>query len=196
MTEEDLKKLRVGDMPFDIDQYLYLDEQQQQPELTPEDRALMIAQQGQQMITSQGGGNPFHPAQTWDDKAMHRMLTVKMPKNEKEKCNLWTTESEFIEQFGLLNLPKIDFDKFVRMYRKIENLCKGEGNSEIVKSRQRKLAQQVIMYKSRGDNPLIGITERGAWITTRNELQQVVKMPMVDNRQGFIGGIKSRIFGR
>ena len=177
MTLDDLLDLSVGDDRIDID--ISKPRRQEDPsyEMTPY--------------------NPMmsRPMQTWDDRTMDRMLTIKRP--IAISGEMWITESGFAETLSLLPLNKMEQRMFWRKFRRIQMLASGELNKRIMDSRQERLALELISQKSRLDVVEGGnLNERLAWITNKQMIEQTLRTPPPQRAKGFIGSVVDGLTGR
>lgn len=142
--------------------------------------------------------NPFSrvPYQTWDDRTMDRMITIKRPKGVKSG-ELWITESGFAEVLSLLPLNKKEQKEYWRKFRKIQMIYTGELSAKMVDSRQERLCMELVSQKSRLDVAANGnLNEREMWITNRNLIEQTLRTPPPQQPKGFVGSVLSGITGR
>lgn len=142
--------------------------------------------------------NPFisRPMQTWDDRTMDRMITIKRPK-KVVSGEIWITESGFAEVLSLMPLNKTDQHMFWKKFRRIQMMAPGELNKHIVDSRQERLMMELVSQKSRLDAAEGGnINERGMWITNRQLVEQTLRQAAPQRPGGFIATIAEGLRGR
>ncbi len=148
---------------------------------------------------AQYGVSPYNPfqsqrLQTWDAQCMDRMLTIKRPK--VSSGTIWITEAAFAETLSLLPLNKTEQARYWRKFRKIQMLAAGECNKKIVDTKQERLMMELVSQKSRLDVvPAGNLNEREAWITTRQQVEQTMKVPQVQQR-GFFSSVLGGVTGR
>ena len=177
MTLDDLLDLSVGDDRIDID----ISKPRRQ-----EDPSYEMAPYNPMMS---------RPMQTWDDRTMDRMLTIKRP--IAISGEMWITESGFAETLSLLPLNKMEQRMFWRKFRRIQMLASGELNKRIMDSRQERLALELISQKSRLDVVEGGnLNERLAWITNKQMIEQTLRTPPPQRAKGFIGSVVDGLTGR
>ena len=172
MTLDDLTNLSAGDGQLDLD----LPQQKQ-----PKDPQYEMSQY-----------NPFavRPNQTWDDRTIDRMLTVKRP--TVPSGTIWITDAGFAEVLSLLPLNKSEQVRFWRKFRKIQMVATGELNNKIVDSRQDRLLVELVSQKSRLDVAANGnMNEREMWITNKQLVEQTLKTPSPQPAKGFISSVLS-----
>jgi hypothetical protein len=178
VTLDDLTNIRAGDRPVDFSVDIPReDEQAMQYGMTPY--------------------NPFQSQklQTWDAQCMDRMLTIKRPK--VPSGTIWITEASFAETLSLLPLNKIEQARFWRKFRKIQMLASGECNKKIVDTKQERLMEELISQKSRLDvSPNGNLNEREMWVTTRQQIEQTMKVPQTSQQRGFFSSVLGGITGR
>ena len=179
MTLEDLTDVTVGDDRIDTSINIPREKKQEDyNEITPY--------------------NPFisRPNQTWDDRAMDRMITVKKPANVPSGT-IWFTEGKFVEVLSLLPLSQKAHQRYVKKYKRIQMLATGELNKKIVDSRQDRLLYEILAQKSILDAVEGGnINERGHWITNRQLVDQTLRQSLPSRPKGFIESIADGISGR
>ena len=142
--------------------------------------------------------NPFvsRPMQTWDDRTIDRMITIRRPK-ETTSGDIWITERGFAETLSLLPLNKVDQHMYWKKFKRIQMLQTGELNKKVVDSRQERLMLELVSQKSRLDVAEGGnINERGAWITNRQMIEQTLRQSLPSRPKGFIESIADGISGR
>jgi hypothetical protein len=179
MTLEDLTDVTVGDGPVDTSVNMPKEKKQDEyNEITPY--------------------NPFlsRPMQTWDDRAMDRMITIRRPK-ETTPGEIWITERGFAETLALMPLNKSDQHMFWKKFKRLQWLQTGELNARVVDSRQERLMFELVSQKSRLDAVEGGnINERGMWITNRNLIEQTLRQSLPSRPKGFIESIAEGIAGK
>jgi hypothetical protein len=75
-------------------------------------------------------------------------------------------------------------------------LAAGECNKKIVDTKQERLMMELVSQKSRLDVvPAGNLNEREAWITTRQQVEQTMKVPQVQQR-GFFSSVFGGVTGR
>lgn len=176
MTLDDLTNMYAGDGPMDF-----------------EDPVNQMKQQSYDMTPY----NPFavRPNQTWDDRTIDRMLTVKRP--VVPSGTIWITESGFAETLALLPLNKPEQRAFWRKFRKIQMVATGELNKKIVDSRQDRLLVELVSQKSRLDVAANGnMNEREAWVINKQVIEQTLKTPPPQQAKGFISSVAGALTGR
>lgn len=171
MTLDDLNNLSIGDGPMDMDvDYPHGGKESRGSELTPY--------------------NPFavRPSQTWDDRAIDRLLTIKRP--EAISGEIWITECGFAETLSLLPLNKLEQRLFWKKFRRIQMISSGELNKKIVDSRQERLMMELVSQKSRkdaveGGNP----NEREMWVINKQVIEQTLRTPGPTQPKGFFASV-------
>jgi hypothetical protein len=179
MSLEDLTDVTVGDSPIDTSISMPKEKKDDQyNEITPY--------------------NPFisRPNQTWDDRAMDRMIAVHKPEHTKSG-EIWFTEGKFVEVLSLLPLSQKAHQRYVKKYKRIQMLQTGDLNRKIVDSRQDRLLYEILAQKSILDAVEGGnINERGHWITNRQYIEQTLRQSLPSRPKGFIESVADGIAGR
>ena len=178
MTLEDLTDISIGDdrVPVNVD--VPKKQKEQSYEMTPY--------------------NPFvsRPNQSWDDRAMERMLRIKRPPPQQQG-EIWFDDPDFAETFSLLPLNKPEQGRIWRKVRKIQMQASGELNKKMVESRQQRLMVELVSQKSRLDvSPNGNLNEREMWVTTRQQLEQTLKTPAPSQPRGFFGTLIGGLTGK
>lgn len=189
MSEEDLQGLAVG-VP-------------QQRDLTYNDmKAEMLALQedvkyfqGEMEYYKQvATADPWksNPQHTSRERLADRFLAQKVPEGQKPVSEeLYLTRSSLLELLALIpSLSRKDARRFIRDWEDIEALSQGEGNEQIVKTRQERMVYELQIYRSVGDTAIPGMTTTTAIITDRMESDQKISMPPQRKPQGWLDGLK------
>ena len=170
MTLDDLTNVSIGDDQMDLGVDMPRGQKDQGMEMTPY--------------------NPFvsRPMQTWDDRCIDRMLTIKRP--VVESGEIWITESGFAETLSLIPLNKIEQRMFWKKFRRIQMIASGELNKRVVDSRQERLMAELVTQKSRkdvieGGNP----NEREMWVINKQVIEQTLRTPGPTQPKGFFASI-------
>ena len=170
MTLDDLTNIGIGDDQMDMSVDIPREKQHQVPEITPY--------------------NPFisRPSQTWDDRCIDRMLTIKRP--IVPSGEIWITESGFAETLSLIALNRPEQRLFWKKFRRIQMIASGELNKQIVDSRQERLMAELVSQKSRkdvieGGNP----NEREMWVINKQVIEQTLRTPGPTQPKGFFSSI-------
>jgi hypothetical protein len=176
MTLEDLTDLSVGDGPIDLD-----------PPKQRRDKETRFQPSSNEMVQY----NPFitRPNMTWDDRTMDRMITIKKPR-DIEPGEIWLTDGDFAETMSLTHINKAEQMAFLKKFKRTQ-LMTGELSHKIRQSRQDFLMVELLTQKSRPDVVEGGnMTERDAWVTTKQEFTQGMHYPpQVDRKKGFFGSL-------
>lgn len=124
-----------------------------------------------------------NPIKTKDEEFLNRILKHRIPEMlTASGCDLWVIRSEVVEILALLNLSKLDYNRFVRDWADIEDLSQGGGNKELVSAELEEFFFNIQLYRSRGDNEVKSYTERSAHFTNKAVSEQTVKMPQAETR--------------
>jgi hypothetical protein len=110
-------------------------------------------------------------------------------------CRLPETKEEYDEFFEMLPtiiaaLPRItninaeEFNELIRDWEDIKDLAASEGAERVVQSDIIKMIYKLRLLPARGDFPLPGLTAVSAIITTKQQSEQTVKMPQVQEKGG------------
>jgi hypothetical protein len=179
MTLEDLTDVSVGDGPIDTSINMPREKRQEDyNEVTPY--------------------NPFvtRPSQTWDDRTMDRMITIKRPA-VTVSGELWITDRGFAETLSLMPLSRVDQHMYWKKFKRIQMMQTGELNKRMVDSRQERLMMELVSQKSRLDAVEGGnVNERGAWITNRQLIEQTLRQSLPSRPKGFVESIIDGVSGR
>lgn len=136
-----------------------------------------------------------NPHKTPQAEFADRLLRHRMPEDQKPSSDeLWFTRSEMIELLALIpSLSTRDRNRFVRDWEDIETLSQGDGNQQIVRSRQERLLFEIQIARSVGATAIPGMTTTTALLTSRMESEQKISSPQVMKKpQGFLDGLLNR----
>jgi hypothetical protein len=124
-----------------------------------------------------------NPMKTKDEEFLDRILKHRIPALlSASGCDLWVIRSEVVEILALLNISKVDYNRFSRDWADIEDLSQGGGNKELVAAELEEFFFNIQLYRSRGDNEVKSYTERSAHFTNKSVSEQTVKMPQNEQR--------------
>lgn len=130
---------------------------------------------------------------------INRLIKVGVPQVPigDKAANLWVFSPEFMEQIVLNNLDASSQRKMWRRWVDIDSQSQGDGNTELVQSRQRAFALRVVSQRARSDLPDVGTRERMALVTSENRQRVTQNVTTSTTRAGSAAsGFLSRLFGK
>ena len=151
--------------------------------------------QGEDLIEYDEAGGLNVPNQAY----INRLIKVGVPQVPigDKAANLWVFSPDFLEQVVLNNLDGASQNKLWRRWVDIDSQSQGDGNAELVQSRQRAFALRVVSQRARSDLPDVGTRERMALVTSENRQRVTQNVTTNTSRQGgAASGFLARLFGK
>lgn len=121
-------------------------------------------------------------------KTMDRWVSVKFPKSKEDREKVWVTETDLIEELVKANVPKEEYNWFVREYYEIEAVRGGDGNQKWAEQRQRVFLLKLELTRARPDNKDQGMRDALLLLTQNINQKSDVKMPNDNVNTGGSGG--------